>query len=171
MHYMILWLVIGILAFGGGCSPTQPNAKVDSSSIQTTVGAPLETDSAGKAAEAAEKGVARVICRSTSFGGTGFLHRSGVIITAAHVVSGCATSDLLLVTASGQQIGVASVSADDAKDLAILRPTASIPGSPLAIAPISEPRLGAQVTTWGFPGGYDGLLPILSVGYFAGVQD
>jgi S1-C subfamily serine protease len=28
-----------------------------------------------------------------------------------------------------------------------------------------------RVATWGYPGGYDGLAPILSVGYLAGTQD
>jgi len=36
---------------------------------------------------------------------------------------------------------------------------------------VSAPALGAQVSTWGYPGGYDGLLPLLSVGYFAGIQE
>ena len=63
------------------------------------------------------------------------------------------------------------MTADDVKDLAILRPTSPLSGTPLAVAPISEPRLGTQVTTWGYPGGYDGLPPLLSVGYFAGIQD
>jgi S1-C subfamily serine protease len=172
MRYRTSWIVIILLVSFTGCSSTQPSVKLHSSNApQIPVGALLETDSSGKTAEAAEKGVVRVICRSTSYGGTGFLHKSGLIITAAHVVSGCATSDLLLVTSSGRQIGVASVSVDDVKDLAIIRPSSSIPGSPLVIAPVSEPQLGAQVTTWGYPGGYDGLIPLLSVGYFAGVQD
>jgi S1-C subfamily serine protease len=171
MRYLILCLIIGILAFTGGCASTQTHAERDSSSAQIPLGVALETDSAGKAAEAAQKGVTRVTCLPTSFGGTGFLHKSGVVITAAHVVAGCTPGDLSLLTASGQKVGVASVSADDIKDLAILRPSLPMSGSPLCIAPTSEPRLGTQVTTWGYPGGYDGLSPLLSVGYFAGVQD
>jgi S1-C subfamily serine protease len=170
MRYKTLWLVIGVLFFGG-CSSTQPSVKLDSSSAQIPIGAPLETDSPGKAADAAKNGVVLIICRPTSFGGTGFLHKSGVDITAAHVVAGCALGDLSIRTSSDEQMGVTSVSADDVKDLAILRPTSTLSGTPLPIASVSEPRLGAQVTTWGYPAGYTGLSPLLSVGYLAGVQD
>lgn len=170
-RYIILCLVIGTLPFANGCGSIQAKAERDSAKARIPIGTPLETDSAGKAADAAHKAVTRVICRQTSFGGTGFLHKSGVVITAAHVVAGCALGDLFLFAASGQQIGVASVTADDVKDLAILRPTSPLPGTPLVVAPIFEPQLGTQVTTWGYPGGYDGLPPLLSVGYFAGTQD
>lgn len=171
MRCITLCLLVSILAFSAGCSSTQTQAKLDGSSAQIPLGAPLETDSAGKAAEAAQQGVSRVICRPTAFGGTGFLHKSGVVITAAHVAAGCAPSDIVIVSASGHQVQVASVSADDVKDIAILRPASPVSGKPLTIAPVSEPGLGTQVTTWGYPGGYDGSNPLLSVGYFAGVQD
>lgn len=164
-------LILIILTFIVGCSATLPSALSDPSHTQLPTAAPVDTESAGKLADAARKGVVRVICRPTSFGGTGFLHRSGAIITAAHVVAGCAPADLVLLTASGQQLGVTSVVADAVKDLALLRPSNSVAGSPLPIAASSGPGLGAQVTTWGYPGGYDGLIPLLSVGYFAGVQD
>lgn len=171
MRRLTLCLMIVTLCLCTGCSSIQTHPEPVPANIQIPLGSPLETDSAGKAAEAAQKGVARVICRPTSFGGTGFLHKSGIIITAAHVVANCAPADLLILTAAGQQMGVASVSADDVKDLAILRPTSPLSGAPLPVAKISAPRLGAQVTTWGYPGGYTGLSPLLSVGYFAGVQD
>jgi S1-C subfamily serine protease len=164
-------LILILLAFTWGCSVTMPSASSDPPLTQLPTAAPVDTESAGKLADAARKGVVRVICRPTSFGGTGFLHRSGAIITAAHVVAGCASADLVLLTASGQQLGVTSVVADSVKDLALLRPSNSVAGSPLPIAVSSGPGLGAQVTTWGYPGGYDGLIPLLSVGYFAGVQD
>ena len=104
MRSLILCLLIGILAFSGGCSSMQTRADLDSSIAQIPIGAPLETDSAGKAAEGAQKGVTRVICRATSFGGTGFLHKSGVVITAAHVVTDCALGNIAITTASGQQL-------------------------------------------------------------------
>ena len=170
MRYKTLLLVI-VVFFFVGFSSTQPIVKPDSSSANIPVGTPLESDSSGKAANAAEKGVVHVICLSTLYEGTGFLHKSGVVITAAHVVAGCTPESLSISTASSEEIGVTSVSADDVKDLAILRPTSPMSGPPLAIAPIYEPRLGIQMTTWGYPGGYDGTSPLLSVGYFAGVQD
>ncbi|HUS89598.1 MAG TPA: hypothetical protein VMW91_09575 [Desulfosporosinus sp.] len=50
------------------------------------VSAPINTESAGKAVDIAEESVVRVICTDRGSGGTGFLHSSGKIITAAHVV-------------------------------------------------------------------------------------
>ena len=171
MKCVAFCLGLVILGLAIGCSSVEKQAKLDPASAQISTGALLETDSAGKAAEAAQKGVTRVICRPTSFGGTGFLHKSGVVITAAHVVTGCAPGDLIILAASGQQTGVSSVSANAIKDLAILLPISPLSGTPLPIASAFEPRLGAQVTTWGYPGGYTGLSPLLSVGYYAGVQD
>jgi S1-C subfamily serine protease len=76
-----------------------------------------------------------------------------------------------LLTSNGQQFAVSNVTADDDKDLALLHPIAQLPGSPLAISTESMPVFGAQVSTWGYPGGYDGLLPLLSVGYLSGTQE
>jgi S1-C subfamily serine protease len=171
MRCVVYCLVVTVLGLVTWCTSIQTRAEPVPASAQVPLGSPVETDSTGKAAGAAQKGVTRVICRPTSFGGTGFLHKSGVVITAAHVVADCAQGDLIILAASGQQTGVASVSADDVKDLAILRPTSPLSGTPLPIASISAPRLGTQVTTWGYPAGYTGIFPLLSVGYFAGVQD
>jgi hypothetical protein len=44
-------------------------------------------------------------------------------------------------------------------------------GAAFKIAASSSPRLGAFVITWGYPGGYGGVDPLLSAGYFSGVQD
>lgn len=174
MRIIIFLIVICALNLTSACTPGKTYGDTESndlSSAQIKTGALLETDSTGKSAEKVKKGVVRIICRPTSVGGTGFLHKSGVIITAAHVVSVCATGDLSIITASGKMIGVSSVSADDVKDLAILRPNPSLIGIPLTIAQMTEPKLGSQVATWGYPGGYNGLFPLLSVGYFSGVQD
>jgi S1-C subfamily serine protease len=104
-------------------------------------------------------------------GGTGFLHRSGIVLTAAHVVKGCTAREVVLLNAAGQDFAIASIDADDALDLALLKPSAAIPGQALSIAPVSPPEIGMQVATWGYPGGYSGLAPLLSVGYLAGTQE
>ena len=133
--------------------------------------APLNTVNAGQAADIARQGVLRVICKSTRFAGTGFLYGSGAVLTAAHVVAGCSATDLLLLDSDGRRFGVSKIDSDEARDLALLVPSPAISGLALPIAEPSVPDLGSQVTTWGFPGGYDGLVPLLSVGYFSGVQD
>lgn len=134
------------------------------------VSATMTTDMAGKTSEAAKRGILRVICRPTSLGGTGFLHKSGNILTAAHVISECRPADLMIITSSGQLFGVSNVISDADKDVALICPDAKIPGTPLIISAKAEPAIGEQVSTWGYPGGYDGLLPLLSVGYFSGTQ-
>lgn len=154
-----------------GCAttPTKDDAP-QVARIQLQTSSQVTTDIAGKAASAVQKGVLRVICRATNMGGTGFLHKSGNVITAAHVVKDCKAKDIILITPTGSGYALAAVDADDALDLALLRPVAALPGQPLSLAPVATPELGMQVATWGYPGGYDGLAPLLSVGYLSGTQ-
>ena len=51
--------------------------------------APMTTDLAGRSGAVAVQSLFRVLCPTKSKGGTGFLHKSGKVITAAHVVDGC----------------------------------------------------------------------------------
>jgi S1-C subfamily serine protease len=142
------------------------------SSVNQTipVSAPVTTDLAGKSGAVAVSSVMRVICRSTSMGGTGFLHKSGRVITAAHVVADCEPKQLILITSAGKQIEVAGVVVDSVKDLALLQPAATIGGPSLAISTKTEIPVGTEVTTWGFPAGYSGVQPLLTVGYLAGTD-
>lgn len=165
MNRIVLLLALLVSA----CSSTSPIN--EGQSMQLPTSAQVTTDIAGKAAAAVKQGVLRVICRPTSLGGTGFLHSSGNVMTAAHVVKDCKPQDLILVTPGGQTFTVASVDADDVLDLALVKPSSKLPGHPLSIAPVSPPEIGMQVATWGYPGGYGGLAPLLSVGYLAGTQD
>jgi S1-C subfamily serine protease len=168
MRRFYIAFVVGL----GACVSSTPSLPIKETQIvQLPTSAQVTTDIAGKAASAVREGVLRVICRQTGFGGTGFLHKSGRVLTAAHVVKGCAVADILLITPAGAGFTVAAVEGDDALDLALLQPTSALPGKPLAIAPIAPPSLGMQVATWGYPGGYSGLAPLLSVGYIAGTQD
>src|SRR5258708_7977849 len=71
------------------------------------VGAPFMTGIVGKTGKTAFGSVWRVICLPTNSSGSGFLHKSGKMVTAAHVVRGCKTVDLALLDASGQRHAVA----------------------------------------------------------------
>jgi hypothetical protein len=53
------------------------------------VTAPIDTDSAGRAGDIATHSVVRLICPAANTVGTGFLHKSGNILTADHVTRGC----------------------------------------------------------------------------------
>ena len=90
------------------------------------VSAPITTESAGRQGKVASQSVMRVVCKSTYMAGTGFLHKSGRIISAAHVVSGCPQSDIVIVTPSQKEVTVKSLETDSQLDLAlILRPKTS----------------------------------------------
>ena len=49
-------------------------------------------------------------------------------------------------------------------------PATPIAASPLQISTNNDFKVGAQVSTWGFPAGSFGLSPMLSVGYLAGID-
>jgi hypothetical protein len=73
------------------------------------VSALLTTDSAGNAGPSVAAGVFRLIALDSMAQGTGFLHKSGWIITAEHVVESNAVGHLLIILPSGKQVGVSNV--------------------------------------------------------------
>jgi|LQYC01.1.fsa_nt_gi S1-C subfamily serine protease len=141
-----------------------------SSSASLPVSAPITTASAGQQGEIASQSVMRIVCKSTNMGGTGFLHKSGRIISAAHVVAGCPQADLVIVTPSRKILTVKSLSTDLHLDLALITPSETLSGPALLISQKTEIAVGTPVTTWGFPAGYNGLMPLLTVGYLSGVD-
>lgn len=134
------------------------------------VSTPITTETSGKMGMVAAKSVMRVICKATNMGGTGFLHKSGFVITAAHVVSNCNTEDLYLLMPSGKKINVAYIKKDPHYDLAIIKPAEDIKVPTLQISTNTTVEVGSQVTTWGFPSGYNALTPLLTVGYLSGID-
>ncbi len=134
------------------------------------VSAPMTTDLAGKSGGVAAVSVYRVVCPSANRTGTAFLHKSGQVLTAAHVVTNCEPSEIKLLTAMGQQIAVTNVVADYEMDVALLFPAVAIHAGSLGISTNDQISIGKQVSTWGFPVGYDGLAPLLSSGYLSGIQ-
>jgi S1-C subfamily serine protease len=73
------------------------------------VAAPLDTDFAGKGAQIACHSVMHVVNPKAGMVGTAFLHSSGGVITAEHVVKGAGQTDIVLTTAQGKQIKSKSV--------------------------------------------------------------
>jgi S1-C subfamily serine protease len=133
------------------------------------VSVPIDTESAGKGGEVALRSVLRILCRSANSAGTGFLHKSGKIITAAHVVKNCQAPEIVL---NDRTIIKSHVLASDSDiDLALIEPSSPIEEKPLIISSKSDFKVGDQVSTWGFPGGYIGPSPMLSVGYLSGIQE
>ncbi len=142
----------------------------NSSKDQIPVTSPMTTDLAGRSGVVAIRSVLRVLCPSKNIGGTGFLHKSEKIITAAHVVASCKASDLLLVDAAGKRTKISDVVIDNEVDLALLTPDLKLNGNTLSISSKNKFSIGLQVSTWGYPSGYNGLAPLLSSGYLSGID-
>lgn len=139
--------------------------------------APMTTDLAGSGGAVAIPSVFKIICPSKNKTGTGFLHKSGNIITAAHVIEGCAPSEIMIigskglhVGANGKPNGIAKPVIDADLDLAFFTPVDKINTQALSISINDDHIIGAQVSTWGFPEGYNSSAPLLSSGYIAGVD-
>jgi S1-C subfamily serine protease len=130
--------------------------------------APMTTELAGGSGATAFRSVFRVMCPAKQSSGTGFLHKSGKIITVSHVVSGCSAQDIVLLGFQGQLLKVRNIVADNNIDLALLTPAEDIKAPALSISENDRTVIGAQVSTWGYPAGYGGLAPLLSSGYLSG---
>lgn len=128
----------------------------------------VTTDLPGKAAEIAIPSVIRVVDISGNNRGTGFVHKSGVVITAEHVVSSVNDKDIVLILYSGQKVKVKLIIKDSKRDLAILYPETTLNVPTLTISEKLSLKIGDNVATWGFPSGYRGLKPLLAVGYLSG---
>lgn len=151
----IIAIVAGLLSCKSGAPGTPP------------LGTPAPTQRVIRDTQPLSQFVLRVICGSSGSAGTAFVHSSGRVITAAHVVAGCKTEDLSLFIGNSK-LGVAAVAADAWLDLALLTPKDRLkPGLPLSSG--ADVKVGDPVVTWGFPGGYLGLDPLVRVGYLAGV--
>jgi S1-C subfamily serine protease len=159
----LLYLVCGLL-FPISSSFTQ------NGQMTIPISAPLTSDSPGKMGIVACQSVFRVIDTKNGTTGTGFLHKSGWIITAAHVISNCSPSEILLLLPDGRQIAVDSTLSNLTLDLGLLKPSAPISGASLSLSNATQFPVGAMVTTWGFPSGYNSPAPLLTVGYLAGTD-
>lgn len=119
--------------------------------------------------------VFRVTCTSGNGGiirthsGTGFLHRSGRIVTADHVISGCDDRTIKIETASGRSVRAAVAASDRTLDLALLDAGGKIEEDAFPISAASRIRKGSPVSTWGYPAGYTGNDPLLITGHYSGM--
>src|SRR4030042_7044740 len=125
-------------------------------------------DAAGETGRSAIKSVYFVVCTKTSEKGTGFLLRSGQIITNDHVIKGCEAEDIFAISSFGEKIFFSKSSSDTIRDLAVLFPKNKLDGG-LALGSTNKNlSVGTVVSTWGNPLGYNGPAPLLSVGYLSG---
>jgi S1-C subfamily serine protease len=75
-----------------------------------------------------------------------------------------------MITPNGTRATVTTIASDQDHDLALVKPSITITDKPLSLAANNDFKVGTQVSTWGFPGGYNGLAPMLSVGYLSGID-
>jgi S1-C subfamily serine protease len=129
-------------------------------------GSPVQ--SPGGSGGIASASVVKIVCRNTGVTGTGFLHKSGRIITAAHVLD--CTVDNLQVIAGRQQLGVLESVKDEVIDLGVLTLKGKLNVPTLPLKQKGDVRIGEVLDIWGFPAGYGGDVPLLTVGYLAGVD-
>ena len=134
------------------------------------VSPPLYSDSAGKFGHKAAVSVFRIVIPRLDRTGTGFLHKSGKILTAAHVVSDCVPQDVLIRLPGGKDVAISNIISDEDIDVAFLTPSPKISSDSLPVSYKRQFHIGAQVSTWGFPKGYNGVFPMLSVGYLSGTD-
>lgn len=178
------------LALAPACSSavavadSQPGQQTVAPAASTPVAAaqPVTTPSVRQTYASAAKHVVKVTCKKTLgfSSGSGFVHKSGLIVTAAHVIDGCKAADLILdvygwtiVTNknSYKTVSVKDVVATDATlDLALLRPAMKLdPGLSIVDPKTLNMDIGDTVAFIGYPGGYDGIVPMLGVGYYAAI--
>lgn len=127
-------------------------------------------DAAGPTGRVVVDSVVMLVCPKTDFKGTAFVLKNGWLLTNEHVVRGSVASEIIGVSSFGRRMQFSELRADAAADLAALRPTKPAQGG-LELDTGQPPDVGSAVTTWGFPLGYNGPSPLLSVGYLAGFVD
>jgi S1-C subfamily serine protease len=123
-------------------------------------------DAVGEIGRSAINSVCLIVCTKTNSKGTGFLIKSGHIITNWHVIRDCNVTEVVAISSNGKIILFQNMLLDKNRDLAILKTTEQL-GKGLEIID-QNINVGTQVLTWGYPLGYNGPPPILSVGYLAG---
>lgn len=127
-------------------------------------------DAAGETGRAAVKSVLMIVCPKTSSKGTGFVLRNGLVVTNEHVVRDCSATEIHAQSPLGAQVSFDDVRMDGQRDLAILQTSGEV-GDGLVLDLSADFDVGTTVTTWGFPLGYNGPAPLLSVGYLAGFAE
>jgi S1-C subfamily serine protease len=136
-------------------------------SLNISVSGPISADFSGKGGYIAFQSVVRVYCLSNDSAGTGFFHKSGKIITAEHVVFNC--DNAIIIGSNDIPVKVTEMVMNSDLDLALLTVGKGLQNPSLNIGTNDNVTFGLQVSTWGFPSGYNSRAPMLSVGYLSGV--
>ena len=159
-----------LLLFAMG-APAQ--LKSENSSLEHTeqTSIPITTkwtlEAAGAVQQIEINSVVLLICPVTQMKGSGFLIDIGLIVTNNHVINGCTAEQMQGITSQGSTISFTKAVADKDVDLALLKPSHQMTGG-LHLVSAEKPKVGASVSTWGYPLAFNGPAPILSTATLAG---
>lgn len=161
-----LRIFVQVLAF------LSAGAALRATPISVPTSTPITTASVAKAATDVLPSVFRVTNYGIGKQGTGFLHKSGTVITAAHVVRGATPSQIKIRDFAGSEYSVTRIIVDEKIDIALLLPSPRIVGPiPLTLAERDVKTPGRPIEVWGYPGGYGGGAAMLVVGYVSAIDD
>jgi len=127
-------------------------------------------DSIGEVGRSLIDQIFMIYCPKTETKGTGFLYKSGHIITNWHVIENCSENEVIAISCKNERISFVEILIDKEKDLALLKPSIKINGG-LDFDNSCEIKPGIKISTWGYPLGYNGPAPLLSIGYISGFKD
>ncbi len=127
-------------------------------------------DAVGDIGRSAIDSVYMIVCPETGQKGTGFLLRSGYIVTNWHVVEGCRISSIKAISSRGHEVNFNDLIVDQNRDLAALLLNETTEGG-LSISDEEGVSVGTKVSTWGYPLGYNGPAPLLTIGYLSGFNE
>lgn len=137
--------------------------------IPTSLNAGLVMDAAGPEQRKSLNAIYLIACPDVGFG-SGFLLDTGIVVTNVHVVATCTEQTLRGISTANKQVTFSRIIRDAGRDLALLVPTEKLTNG-LKLAAKDSPVPGTTVSTWGYPFGYNGISPLLSVGYVSGYRE
>ncbi len=126
-------------------------------------------DAVGETGRTAVNSVFMIVGQKTNKKGTGFLIKTGHIITNEHVIRGNNCDEIIAQSSFGKRIRFKKLIYDSNRDIALLEPQNKIIGG-LELGSNDSLLTGMSLATWGFPLGYNGPTPLLSVGYLSGFK-
>jgi len=107
---------------------------------------------------------------ATNSKGSGFVIKSGYVITNFHVIGNSDRMDIHIRFPNGKVTQPLKVFRDSLLDLAAMQIIGDIPPG-FELGSSSDIMIGNQVYSWGFPEGYNGPAPLLTVGYISGLNN
>lgn len=124
-------------------------------------------DAAGPTVRSSVTSLYMIVGETTHMKGSAFLLDNGYLMTNDHVVRGNLSQALTVRSSQGVLIKIKRIISDPVVDLALLEPDQKLSGG-LSLGSSDKLSIGVSLSAWGYPLGYNGPAPLLSVGYLAG---